>query len=627
MEAALQAAPAITSSGTIAPDGGALWHPTDTLDSTREFCRSLLDLLAADLDGLVAAMIVLRAGAEDRFVPAAVWPATATDLSLLADGAERALRERRGIELLASDEAADARLRYTQIALPVEAGQQLVGAIAVGARTASPAERQHIRRRLYWASAWVVNLGLQERVRAAQARLEAVERVGRITGETLDAASFDEAAATLVAALTKDLGLRRATLGLAKHGRVVIVRSSIADAAAVLPDDALVRAAMQEAFDQELDLLHPPQAGGTQTQRAVSDDHARLVAAAPDTIVQTLLLKAQGHPRGVLLLEHAADAAPDGAHRLLAESLGHLLAPALTEKRERDRWFNGRLLRKLATARRTLLGPYRASWKLFAAAAVAVLLFLVLAEGRFRVTAKTVIEGEVLRAVVAPYDGYIRDALVRAGETVAAGQVLATLDDRDIKLEKVRWESEAEQSARKYRDALAKHDRATAAVYGAQLHEARAQLALAVEKLARTVIRAPFDGFVVTGDLNQLRGSAVEQGKILFEVTPLDAYRVVLKVDERDIGYLRVGQPGTLALSGLVGRPLPFQVNRVTPVATNEEGVNFFRVEAKLSEAHPGLRPGMEGIGKVTVGQDKYWWIWSRQLVDWVRLTLWSWWP
>jgi len=134
---------------------------------------------------------------------------------------------------------------------------------------------------------------------------------------------------------------------------------------------------------------------------------------------------------------------------------------------------------------------------------------------------------------------------------------------------------------------------------------------------------------VVSGDLRQLIGTPVEQGKLLFEIAPLDAYRVVLQVDERDIGGVRAGQRGELVLSGLAGERLDLVVKQITPVAVAEDGRNFFRVEAQLDAAtDPArLRPGMEGIGKLSVGERRLIWIWLHPLLDWLRVTWWSWLP
>jgi multidrug resistance efflux pump len=259
--------------------------------------------------------------------------------------------------------------------------------------------------------------------------------------------------------------------------------------------------------------------------------------------------------------------------------------------------------------------------------ALLLALFLVFAEGDFRVSAKTVVEGAVQRAAVAPFEGFIAEAPVRAGDTVRAGQLLVRLEDRDLRLERVKLVAERDQQLRKYHDALAKHDRPAAGILMAQAGQSAAQIALVDEKIARTRVTAPSDGVVVSGDLSQLLGSPVEQGKLLFEIAPLDAYRIILKVDDRDIAFVVNGQHGRLVLSGLGGDPLRFQVSKVTPVSTPQEGHNYFRVEAQLESPRIGVRPGMEGVGKIIVDHRKLAWIWTRGLIDWMRITFWTWMP
>jgi hypothetical protein len=131
----------------------------------------------------------------------------------------------------------------------------------------------------------------------------------------------------------------------------------------------------------------------------------------------------------------------------------------------------------------------------------------------------------------------------------------------------------------------------------------------------------------VTGDLSQSIGAPVERGHGLFEVAPLDAYRVILQVDERDIAAVAVEQPGSLLLQAFPDRPLPLTVTKITPVSTTREGRNYFRVEAQLEHTPARLRPGMEGVGKITIERRLLLWIWTHQAVEWLRLTLWSWLP
>jgi multidrug efflux pump subunit AcrA (membrane-fusion protein) len=154
-----------------------------------------------------------------------------------------------------------------------------------------------------------------------------------------------------------------------------------------------------------------------------------------------------------------------------------------------------------------------------------------------------------------------------------------------------------------------------------------AELELIDAQLERTRLVAPFAGVVVRGDLSQSLGTPVKRGDLLFEVAPLDGYRIILKVDQRDIAEPAPGQHGQLALAALPGETLPFTVERITPVSIPEDGRNYFRVEAHLDEPLPGLRPGMEGVAKIEVGARNIVWIWTHGLVDWLRLSTWSWLP
>jgi hypothetical protein len=72
---------------------------------------------------------------------------------------------------------------------------------------------------------------------------------------------------------------------------------------------------------------------------------------------------------------------------------------------------------------------------------------------------------------------------------------------------------------------------------------------------------------------------------------------------------------------------LAFHVEQITPISTPQEGRNFFRVEARLQSSAQRVRPGMEGVGKIEVGERKLIWIWTHSLVDWLRLSIWKWLP
>ena len=101
-------------------------------------------------------------------------------------------------------------------------------------------------------------------------------------------------------------------------------------------------------------------------------------------------------------------------------------------------------------------------------------------EKDYRLAADTTLEGAVRRAVVAPFDGFIDQAAARAGDRVEKGQLLCTLDDRDLRLEKLSQTSRRNQLEKQYQDAKAKHDRAQANIIRAKLDQAAAAITVAV---------------------------------------------------------------------------------------------------------------------------------------------------
>ncbi len=92
-------------------------------------------------------------------------------------------------------------------------------------------------------------------------------------------------------------------------------------------------------------------------------------------------------------------------------------------------------------------------------------------------------------------------------------------------------------------------------------------------------------------------------------MAPEHDFRVMLEVDERDIGEVRIGQPGSLALTALPGRCAPFEIDRITPVASPAQGRNYFEVEAKLKAKDAELRPGLMGVAKIEAGSRSLLWI------------------
>src|SRR5262249_3390387 len=173
--------------------------------------------------------------------------------------------------------------------------------------------------------------------------------------------------------------------------------------------------------------------------------------------------------------------------------------------------------------------------------------------------------------------------------------------------------------------AFARADRAQYVVNEAKAEGARAQLALIEQQLDRARIRAPFDGVVIKGDLTQSLGAPVQRGETLLTVAPANEFRLIVEVDERDIPDVHPGAAGALALAALPQNARDFKVARITPVATARDGHNFFEVEGALAGLPASVQPGLQGVAKIQSDPRSLAWIWTHRLVDWLRLTPWSW--
>lgn len=265
--------------------------------------------------------------------------------------------------------------------------------------------------------------------------------------------------------------------------------------------------------------------------------------------------------------------------------------------------------------------------RLTVAAVLLVVGVMTFVTGTYRVTASASLEGKIQRAIVAPFDGYIASAHARAGETVAAGEVIAELDTEELLLQQQRNAAEVNEYTRQYRKALSNRDKTQAHIFKSQVSQAEAQLNLLQAKIQRSALVSKLDGIIISGDLSRSLGAPVKTGEVLFEVAPLDEYRLVVFVDEKQVVDVRQGLAGTLSLKALPGKKLPFVVHKVSPVFTEDENGIAYRVEARLVEQPAGLRPGMEGVAKIDIDQRSYAWIYLHELFDLIRLWAWRWLP
>lgn len=598
----------------------ALWQQFAAAKSDDDYYQAWLRLQSVFVGGVEQAVLVLREGEQNRFVPAAFWPENATGAERLSKIIERAIQEQCGL-VAPNDGAGGAFL----IAFPLAADGKVRAVVAMSLTARSSLELQMSMGRLQWGGGWIELLHQRHGKREVEALQHRLAAATELLASVLSEQTCASAAMKCVTELATLLSCDRVSIGfLHRNYMKVMALSHSSEFGKKMNLIRCIGNVMDEAMDQRHEVVYPVpdyrESVLTRAHEALSRQHGA------DSIL-TIPLYHEGECYAAVTLERPHSLPFTEEETRYCQSVASLVGPALEEKRLNDRWLPRKILDSTWQQLARLFGAYYLGRKLLLLALIAVVTFFSLYKGEYHLSSDSVLESYIQRMVTAPNAGFIERAYVRAGDLVEKDQLLATLDDADLRLERMKWLSQRSQLRKQYQEARATRDRAKMNVIDAQIEQADAQIHLVEQDLKRSQISAPFSGLVVSGDLSQMLGGAVQQGDLLFELAPLDAYRLILYVDERRIDDVLEAQRGVLVLSSLPDEHYPFEVTKITPVSNARDGGNFFRVEARLDEISERLRPGMEGIGKIYIDERLLITIWTRNLVEWWQLTLWEWWP
>ncbi len=208
--------------------------------------------------------------------------------------------------------------------------------------------------------------------------------------------------------------------------------------------------------------------------------------------------------------------------------------------------------------------------------------------------------------------GYLDAVLVDRGDVVKKGQLLALVRPSDLPDQLAAEKGElmqiranlllarhnderakalveqglvSEQEAQQTAAALASNE--------AQEAASRARIGVLAQRLGETKIEAPIDGQISMRWLDS--GALVGPGGAgpIVTVVQSSALRVLISVNEREAGRVRVGQRATVELDGLPGRVFSGQVTRLSP--SLHPATRTIDAEVQLANPDGALKPGMYG--------------------------------
>lgn len=197
---------------------------------------------------------------------------------------------------------------------------------------------------------------------------------------------------------------------------------------------------------------------------------------------------------------------------------------------------------------------------------------------------------------------------------VTKGQVLAELDTQELKAKVVQSEANIANARATLAETRAKRDRmvalgrtgisskenldiAQASYERAEAAVKQAQALLDVDRtnLSRAEIRAPIDGIVLDRKVEAGQTVAsVFQTPVLFTLAEdLKRMRLIVDVDEADVGRVKNGQAATFTVDAYFGRRFSATVQEFRNAPHTNEGVVTYEAVLTVDNADLALRPGM----------------------------------
>jgi HlyD family secretion protein len=232
-------------------------------------------------------------------------------------------------------------------------------------------------------------------------------------------------------------------------------------------------------------------------------------------------------------------------------------------------------------------------------------------------------------AVASKATGRLEWLGVREGSVVKGGEVIARLENRDvtaqmeqaaanIKVAEANLQQgqaemkEAERALRRSAELLeknfvsqaahdtvvARHAKAQAAIAGfnAAIAAARANYRAAQVTVEQTLIRAPFDGVVLTknanvGDVITPFSSALGSQAAVVTMADMSTLEVEADVSEANISKVHVGQPAEIQLDALPENRFRGEVHRLVPTVDRSKAT--VTVKIRFVESDPRVLPEM----------------------------------
>ena len=221
-------------------------------------------------------------------------------------------------------------------------------------------------------------------------------------------------------------------------------------------------------------------------------------------------------------------------------------------------------------------------------------------------------------------EGVVGDVFVREGQHVNEGQLLAQLEDWNYRSDLAAARAKLQTATFEMNHALAINDGSLAGRHRVEVDYWTTEVQRCEQRLDKTRLRALFSGWITTPRIEESCGRHLAAGDTLAELVDSTRATADVAMDESELPLVLQGAKAAVKLDSFPTTTFRGVVEVLSPKSRLDGDNRYFDARVNLPNPDGRLRPGMQGIGKITIGWRPIGYVLFRRPALWVYSKLWS---
>lgn len=233
-----------------------------------------------------------------------------------------------------------------------------------------------------------------------------------------------------------------------------------------------------------------------------------------------------------------------------------------------------------------------------------------------RITNDVVIKPVAQRIVSSPFDAVLSEVHVTPGDIVEKGDLLASFDGREMRLQLNSLAAELEIARKEKNLKLAERNTQGAQLARLDMERIAQQIELIETRVESLEVRAPIGGVVINGELEQRQGSLLSKGKALFEIASLNEVNAEVLIAASDYRHITGTHEVDISLEAMPERSWTSTLSTVQPRAVIVDSDTVFLSRIVLDNPQLLIRPGMRGEASIVKPERALGWVLFHKAYD-----------